>query len=159
MKLSVLMIDDHPPIIQGYKSILSFNTSGYEIETVAVHNCKAAYELISSENKPNFDVIFTDITLPPYPEKNIESGEDLIPLLQQFCPDSKILVLTSHEESVLLYKIYREFNPKGIMIKSDFMPEELITAFENIVEGKYHYSETLLKLQKMWSKEERILDS
>ena len=29
MELQVLMVDDHPPIIEGYKSILSFNSFGY----------------------------------------------------------------------------------------------------------------------------------
>jgi two-component system, NarL family, response regulator NreC len=153
-----LMIDDHPPIIEGYKAILSFNAFGYEFETVTAYHIKAAYDIITAIDKPDFDVIFVDITLPPLPEQNIESGVELIPLLKTYCPKAKIVVLTSHDESLLLYKIYKENNPEGILIKSDFMPEEFLTAFDTIVKGNYYYSPTVLKLQKSWSNEEKVLD-
>ena len=30
-KVNIFMIDDHPSMIEGYKSILSYNDLGYEI--------------------------------------------------------------------------------------------------------------------------------
>ena len=77
MELQVLMVDDHPPIIEGYKSILSFNSFGYRLNTTAAHSCESAYNIIT-DAKQAFDIVFLDVTLPPFPEKKLNSGEDLV---------------------------------------------------------------------------------
>ena len=47
--LNILMIDDHPSMIEGYKSILSFNELGLHINTTPAYNCETAYNIIMSE--------------------------------------------------------------------------------------------------------------
>ena len=107
MKIRVLMVDDHPPIIEGYKAILAFNTFGYELETTATHSCEAAYYSIVNARTP-FEIVFLDMTLPPFPEKKLESGEDLIPVVRKYHPEARIVVLTSHSESIALFKVLNE---------------------------------------------------
>lgn len=158
MELQVLMVDDHPPIIEGYKSILSFNPFGYELNTTAAYSCETAYNEIIQAKNPFF-VVFLDLTMPPYPEKNLKSGEDLIPILKKFQPDAKIIVLTSHSESIVLFKIMKEHQPDGILVKSDFQSKELLEAFDTIVKGNPYYSDTVVKHQKSWEEKSKVMDS
>ena len=141
MKLKILIVEDHPSMIEGYKIILSYNTKDYEIDAASAFNCKAAYDLITDTTE--FDVILLDYSLPPYPEKGINSGKDLAILTRKQKPKSKIIVLTSHSEALILYDLIVSVEPEGILVKSDFSAEELQKAFELIVEGGTYHSTTV----------------
>ena len=112
MEVQVLMVDDHPPIIEGYRSILAYNSFGYILNTTAAHSCEAAYNAIFQANRP-FDIVFLDLTLPLYSEKNINTGADLIPIVRKQHPNAKIVILTSHSESIVLYEIIKEHKLEG----------------------------------------------
>lgn len=142
--LKILMIDDHPMIIAGYKSILSFNDSGYEIETTEITNCKDAYELILDSNNFFFDLIFLDLSLPSYEEKGIYSGEDLALLIRERYKYQRIIILTSHTEGFLLYNLKKKIQPEGLMVKSDFSAEDLLEAFETVLKGKNYFTKTVV---------------
>lgn len=74
--LHILMIDDHPSMIEGYKSILSYNELGYEIKVTPAYDSKSAYNILNRDaNLEKFDLIFIDLSLPPYEEKEIKTGE------------------------------------------------------------------------------------
>lgn len=138
------MIDDHPSMIEGYKSILSFNDLDYEIQVTPAYNCERAYHLITDiQSKAAYDVVFIDLSLPPFPEQNLHSGHDLATLVRMYMPSSKIIILTSHIEAFLLYKIHREIEPEGFLVKSDFTAEELLNAFNKIVAGNKYRSRTV----------------
>ena len=141
MKLKILIVEDHPSMIEGYKIILSYNTKDYEIEAISAYNCKTAYDLITDPNE--FDVILLDYSLPAYPEKGINSGKDLAVLARKQKPNSRIIVLTSHSEALILYDLIVTVEPEGILVKSDFSAEELLKAFELIVEGGTYHSTTV----------------
>ncbi|HLF52652.1 response regulator [Flavobacterium sp.] len=144
MKLKILMVDDHPSMIEGYKIILSYNDLGFEIETTAAHNCENAFEIITNTtNLDFFDLVFLDYSLPPFEAKNISSGEDLAMLVKTHLPNSKIVMLTSHTEALILYNIIRNVEPEGLLVKSDFSAEELISAFDIIMRGEIYHSLTV----------------
>lgn len=158
MELKVLMVDDHPPIIEGYRSILAYNPYGYTLNTTTAHTCEAAYNAIFQARFP-FDIVFLDLTLPPYFEKNLNSGDDLVPIVRKQHPNAKIVILTSHYESIVLFKIIKEHNPEGLLIKSDFQAPELVKAFDVIVNGGTYFSETVLSHQKSWGQKNKVMDS
>lgn len=138
------MVDDHPSMIEGYKIILSYNDLGFEIETTAAHNCESAFEIITkTTNLDFFDLVFLDYSLPPFEAKNISSGEDLAMLVKTHLPNSKIVMLTSHTEALILYNIIRNVEPEGLLVKSDFSAEELISAFDIIMKGEIYHSLTV----------------
>lgn len=138
------MVDDHPSMIEGYKIILSYNDLGFEIETTAAHNCESAFEIITNTtNLDFFDLVFLDFSLPPFEAKNISSGEDLAMLVKTHLPNSKIVMLTSHTEALILYNIIRNVEPEGLLVKSDFSAEELISAFDIIMRGEIYHSLTV----------------
>jgi len=158
MEVKVLIIDDHPPIIEGYKAILSYNRYDYDVNTVSAFSCKMAYEVISTTTI-SFDLVMLDITLPPYPEKKLHSGEDLVPLIRKHMPNSKIIILTSHSESLLLLKILRECNPNGLLVKSDFQAAEFLIAFDTIVSGENYHSSTIRTLKKEMLETSKVWDN
>jgi two-component system, NarL family, response regulator NreC len=160
MKLNILMVDDHPSIIEGYKIILNYNDLGYEIETTVAHNCKDAYDIImAARREKGFDVVFLDYSLPPYEEKNLKTGEDLAVLVREYLPDSKIVLLTSHTEALILYPIVKKVNPEGLLIKSDFSADELLTAFDAIMHGKTYQSITVINCLKELLSKRIFLDN
>ena len=157
--LHVLIVDDHAPIIEGYKSILSYNLSEIPLVITEANDCESAYKIIvNSENPDFFDIIFIDVTLPPFIEKNLHSGEDLVPIIRQNLPDAKIVILTSHTESLVLYRIFENCKPNGLLVKSDFTADELLIAFEAIVKGENYYSKSIHKLDSELNKNKKILD-
>lgn len=160
MDLKILMIDDHPPIIEGYKIILSQNELGYNITTSTANDCETAYNLIT--NSPAIegsDLVFIDITLPSYSEKKIYSGEDLIPIIRKYQPNTKIVVLTSHAESIVLSRVLNNYNPEGILVKSDITSDELLVAFSLFVKRERYYSKTVLGHNLKADRNSKKLDS
>jgi len=140
MKIKVLMVDDHPSMLEGYKIILSYNTMGYDIETTTAYNCEDAFSVLMSEK---FDLVFLDYSLPPFEKENISSGIDLAKIVRKNAPKTKIVILTSHSESIILYDITNAIKPEGLLVKSDFSAEELLIAFEKIVNGGIYKSVTV----------------
>lgn len=156
--VKILMVDDHPSMLDGYKLILSYNYLGFEIETTTAHNCENAYDIISHPFKKNyFDLAFLDYSLPIYAEKNINNGEDLGLLLKNISPNTKLAILTSHTEVLLLYQIIQNLDPNGLLVKSDFSAEELLVAFEMILEGDTYYSSTVKSVLKEMLTPEKYL--
>jgi DNA-binding NarL/FixJ family response regulator len=160
MELNILMIDDHIPIIEGYKSILSFNNEGYKINTIEAHNCEEAYNVITSKSlSVNIDMVFIDITLPAFTDENINSGEDLIPVVRSFLPKSSIVVLTSFTEKFFLYKIINEYKPNGLIVKNDITSQEFLFAFECVLKGERYLSKTALACLNEVTLSKKALDS
>jgi two-component system, NarL family, response regulator NreC len=159
MKLKVLMIDDHPSMLEGYKIILSYNTMGYEILTTVAHDCEQAYKIITdTKNKPSFDIVLLDYSLPPFESKNINNGEDLGVLIKKKLPKCKVIMLTSHTEGLLLYNITKNVIPEGLLVKSDFSAEELIIAFERIMDGNKYQSATVIERVQEFLSKKQFLD-
>lgn len=142
MPYHILMVDDHKTMLLGYKSILEFNEQNLELDVTFCHDCEEAYQVITSESI-SFDLVFLDRSLPPYPEKKMKSGEDLAQLVKKHLPHCKIIMLTSHAEAFVIYDIVHKIRPNGLLIKSDFDGDELLTAFNHILEDKTYFSETV----------------
>lgn len=141
------MIDDHPLQIDAYKSILAYNNPGHELEITAAYDCAAAYQIIT-EDPPgtNFDFVFLDYNLPPYPEQKIVSGEDLGYLIKEYMPHTRLVIITSHFEAFLLQHILKKLDPKGLLVKSDITGPDLLDAFDILLDYKNYYSETVTKI-------------
>ncbi|CAM4134263.1 response regulator [Flavobacterium antarcticum] len=145
-KIQLLMVDDHPFILQAYKNTLNgFKKDEYEIICTEAISGKSGYEII--ENSPvHFDVAFFDISIPTYPEKNIESGVDLAVLLRKRMPECKIFLLTMHSEKLKFKYFFDTVKPQGLVVKNDLTFEELIYAFEKVLNGGTYLSETVLQM-------------
>ena len=144
----VLMVDDHPFIIEAYKNaIKGYNTKGvYEFTVVQAKDCKTGYEAIVNEDNVAFDIAFFDLSMPTYEEKGIHSGEDLALLVKERMPACKIILLTMHSEMLKINTIIKNINPNGLVIKNDLTFDELLLAFDKILKDENYYSQTVVKL-------------
>lgn len=160
MSIKILIVDDHPLQIEGYKSILQYNLDNLEIETTVCYNCKEAYNIIANTEAPlHFDLVLLDRSLPAYPEKNIYSGEDLALLFRTNFPKTKIMILTSHAEAFVIYDLVQKVRPEGLLIKSDFDGDELLVAFSTVLNGNQYYSQTVKDSIKELLSREDYLDA
>lgn len=144
--INVLIVDDHPFIIEAYKNALNkYSLQGHEFNVTQAADCKSGYELIVSENN-NYNLAMFDVSMPEYVEKGIRSGMDLAKLMQQENADCKIMLLTMHVEMDRINAIIKEINPNSLLIKNDINFDELIFALDKTLKGDKYYSETIIKL-------------
>ena len=144
--IHILIVDDHPFIIQAYRNALDkYSQQGYEFVVTQANNCKTGYESITEAKTP-FDVAFFDISMPEYAEKGIYSGEDLAALIKIEMPECKIILLTMHTELLKINNIIKNIKPSGLIIKNDLTFDELIFAFNKIINNESYYSQTVIKL-------------
>jgi DNA-binding NarL/FixJ family response regulator len=124
--INILIVDDHPFIIEAYKNaIKGYNSKGaYEFSITQAKDCKTGYEAITEAAEP-FGIAFFDLSMPIYEEKGIFSGEDLAQLIKQQMPDCKIILLTMHTELLKINTIIKNINPNGLVIKNDLTFDEL----------------------------------
>lgn len=155
---NVFIVDDHAPIIEGYKSILGYNLSDFELHINQAGSCEAAYRAFSSAKPNQYDIVMLDVNLPGFSAENINSGIDLIPVVRKFLPKAKVVVLTSHTETIFLHQIFEKYRPEGLMVKSDFTAEELLVAFDTIAKGENYYTKTIHRLDKDINHHRKVLD-
>ncbi|MEP2936747.1 MAG: response regulator transcription factor [Gilvibacter sp.] len=144
-KLNVLMVDDHPIIIEGYRNTLydNFNQQ-YTLMIDVASNCDDAAAIIKQHrNVKPYDVALIDIKLPPSSDGKLTSGIDVAVLLRQFHPKARVIILTMHNEDGRIHNILQNINPEGFLIKSDLSSSELSRAFEEVAEGRTYYSATV----------------
>ena len=156
IKNKILIVDDHPFIIEGYKNAITrYNPKDFEFLISQAKDCESAYNIITDPDTTVFDIAFLDISMPPYEEKGIYNGEDLAKLISEYMPSCKIILLTMYTELLKIKTIIKTINPSGLVIKNDLKFDELIFAFDKVIKGKTYYSESVLKMLSL-SEEDTI---
>ena len=135
------MIDDHPSQIEGYTYILE-SMFPQTLEITSCFSFADAYQMILNEDEC-YDIIFLDMSMPSYDECRVQNGEDMAVIIRKFRPESKIVVITAHSETFMLYNIIKKVAPEGVLVKSDFHPHELQDAFRRIIKGETYHSNTV----------------
>jgi DNA-binding NarL/FixJ family response regulator len=147
IKNNILIVDDHPFIIQGYKNAITrYSPSKYEFSISEAKDCESAYNLVTDPETVAFDIAFLDISMPPYEEKGIYSGEDLAKLILENMPNCKIILLTMFTEFLKIKTILKNINPHGLVIKNDLTFDELLFAFDKVIKNEQYYSQSVLKM-------------
>ncbi|WP_299212873.1 response regulator [uncultured Dokdonia sp.] len=145
-KLKVLMVDDHPMILEGYKNTLSdFCEENYKLEIETASDCDEAISLIdrTPKSKP-YDLAMIDVQLPiATNDVGITSGEGIAQYLRKKFSRAKVIILTMHNESTRIHNILEKVNPQGLLIKTDISFSELNHAFEQVLSQKIYYSSTV----------------
>lgn len=147
IKNNILIVDDHPFIIQGYKNAITrYNPKSHEFSIMEAKDCESAYNLITDPESVVFDIAFLDISMPPYEEKSIYSGEDLAKLILEYMPNCKIILLTMFTEFLKIKTIIKNINPNGLVIKNDLTFDELLFAFDKVIKDETYYSQSVIKM-------------
>ena len=144
---NILIVDDHPFIIEGYKNAITrYNPKDYDFSISQAYDCRSAYELLEDEATPTFEIAFLDISMPAYEEKDLFSGEDLAKLIMKKMPHCKIILLTMYTELLKIKTIIRTINPNGLIIKNDLTFDELLFAFDRVMKNDKYYSQSVVKM-------------
>ena len=144
--IKILMIDDHPMIIEGYQNTLLYTKKdSQELIIDIANNCDEAVSYMnkSIENGLPYDVLFVDISLPPSTDGLMSSGEDLAEHARRILPNTKIVILTMFNESFRIHNIIKTIDPEGFLIKSDLTSSELASAFQAVLNNPPFYSGTV----------------
>jgi len=133
-KIRILIVDDHEIIYRGIKDLLQ-NEVEYKIEDYAVNGKEAivkARQIIP-------DIIFMDISMP---EMN---GIEAIKVLSAELSDTKLIVLTQHDEGEIIFQAMRA-GAHGYLLKNS-TKEQFIFAMQQVLSGKrYLNDETSRKM-------------
>ena len=147
VKNNVLIVDDHPFIIQGYKNAITrYNPNEFEFFIKQANDCKSGYDIITNPETEPFDIAFLDISMPAYEEKGMFSGEDLAKLLNKYMPNCKIILLTMYTELLKIKNIIDSINPSGLVIKNDLTFDELLFGFDKVIKNEIYYSQSIQKM-------------
>lgn len=122
-KTRVLVVEDQSVVREGVMAILSLQDD-MEVVGEAIDGI-AAVEL-ARKTKP--DVILLDMVMPR------QDGLTTIPMLKEFVPDARILVLTSFAESNRVYQAIRS-GALGYMLK-DTTRMQLLQAIRDVAKGQ-----------------------
>jgi DNA-binding NarL/FixJ family response regulator len=147
LKKNILIVDDHPFIIQGYKNAITrYNPENYDFVISEAKDCQSAFTLITNTDSLVFDIAFLDISMPSYEEKGLYSGEDLAKLILQYMPNCKIIMLTMFTEFLKLKTLINNVNPRGLVIKNDLTFDELLNTFDKVINDQTYYSKSILEM-------------
>ena len=162
-RLKILIVDDHPMIVEAYKSILTSTdlseTYRFTIETA--DNCdRAIRKIIKSSNSKHYDILFLDVKLPPSSDGEIISGEGLAIYARKMLPEARIVILTMFNEHHRIHNILKTVNPEGLLIKNDLTSKEFSIAIDAILDKPPYYSATVTNYfrQLTVNQEEHLLD-
>ena len=159
----VLIIDDHPMIIESYERILGSISSTYSHYTFNIHTaccCDSANKIIDELiDQSIIDLVFLDISLPPSKKGIMTSGEDIGVKLRGIYPNVKIIVATMYNNNYRLINILKSFNPEGLLVKTELGSQDIREAILSILSDTPYYSKSVLKLIRQHVSNDINLDS
>lgn len=151
LEIKILMVDDHPMIIEGYEHTLLATKKEHQILTIEIaSDCDSALSAINKakgKGEP-FDIYFFDVSIPPSKDGIYKSGIDLAKHIRQSQPEAKVVILTMFNEIYRTHSIIKTINPDGFLIKSDLTSSELASAFQAIQNNPPFYSGTVNNIIK-----------
>lgn len=128
--IKILIVDDHPLVLEGFKSLLSH----YEALTV-VGTASNAQDAITFLRKNEVDIAFLDINLPDI------SGIDLCKKIKDEFPKIKSLALSTFSERSYISRMIQN-GAMGYLLKSS-SNEEILAAINQVYAGGYYMNVNL----------------
>jgi DNA-binding NarL/FixJ family response regulator len=125
--IKVLLVDDHPLVLDGIRSRLDDDD---EINVIA--EAANGQEALDKASDLNPDVVLMDINMP------ILNGIEAAEIFADKYPHIKILILTMHDSREYITKVLNT-GAKGYILK-DVPSDEMVAAIKMVHAGKTYYS-------------------
>jgi DNA-binding NarL/FixJ family response regulator len=135
MKINILIVDDHPLVLEGLKSVLANNPEIGDIGTAA-----DALEAINYLKVNQVHIAFLDINLPEI------SGIELCKKITTEYPTVKCIALTTFTERSYISRMIQN-GALGYLLKSS-SKEEIFEAIEKVYAGEYYMNVNLADNEK-----------
>lgn len=124
MSVKILIVDDHPLVLEGLKSLLA-NSEGISV----VGTVSNAFDAIAFLKETEVDIAFLDINLPDI------SGIELCKKIKEQFPKVKSLALSTFSERAYVSRMIQN-GASGYLIKSS-SKEEILEAIRQVQAGGY----------------------
>jgi DNA-binding NarL/FixJ family response regulator len=159
--IKILMVDDHPMILDGYKNILTKSLGEKKNLLIDLaYNCEDANNKIeTSITSSRYNLVYLDVSLPPANKLKIFSGEDLGVKIREISPQTKIIIMTMYSENMRVYNLMENIQPEGLLIKTDVNPLEFLISFEKVISGSLYYSQTVNEMLSKQFTNNLVLDN
>ncbi len=131
-KIRVILVDDHAIVREGVRSLLGKRDN---IEVVAEATDGREAIAIATQFRP--DVVVLDISMP------LMDGLEATRQIKKECPDTKILVLTMHDDEEYFFQFLRA-GASGYVTKRA-ASRELISAIEAASRGESFFCPSMAK--------------
>lgn len=131
--MTILLVDDHTILLDGVKSLLSGEE---DLQVVGqAGSAEAALEFLK---KQDVDLIITDYSMPGM------DGLSLLNTVKRIAPNTKIILLSMHDEVHLVKEILKA-GVNGYVLKKD-THKELLNAIHDVKNGKVYLSSDVNKM-------------
>lgn len=121
--VKIIIADDHAVVRSGFMHILNFQDDMEVVATAA-----DGIEAYSAVAKHNPDVLLMDLSMPPGESGLIATGK-----IHEDFPETKILILTMHDDEGYLFHVLKN-GASGYVLKNA-PDEELLTAVRTVHRG------------------------
>jgi DNA-binding NarL/FixJ family response regulator len=132
-RMNILLVDDHNFLLDGVKSML---IQEEDLQVVGqAGSAEAALEYLKTQE---VDLIITDYSMPGM------DGLSLLHTVRRIAPNTKIILLSMHDEVHLVKEILKA-GVNGYVLKKD-THRELLSAIRDVKEGKIYLSSDINKM-------------
>ena len=134
-KISIAIVDDHPIVIQGFRSLLE-NNPLYEIAGCFT----TGGECMTFLQTHKADIVLLDITLPD------GNGVHFCAAINEAYPNTIIVALSNLNERSIISQMFRN-GAKGYLLKN-ISAKELLDALNAVLEGKTAMSQEVKEIMQ-----------
>lgn len=128
--ISVLIVDDHQVVIDGFMARLELES---DIEVIGT--ASNGMEAVEMAKALRPDVILMDISMP------IMNGIEATGVIKEEQPESKILMLTMHDNREYIMKVMQA-GAVGYMLK-EISAEKMVQAIKTVSQGSTYFCESV----------------
>lgn len=143
---NILIIDDHPIILEAYVHTLT-DISNENLKISTAFDCDSAFKKIFTNlNDKQYDLVIVDLNIPASKAGKILSGEDLALEIRKKIPAVKIVIISAVQDKFRIKNILSNVNPDGFLIKGDSGSEQIGKAYHAVLNNNTFYSPYVLEL-------------
>lgn len=131
---NIVIVDDHPIVIEGLSALLQANK---DLQVAATFTAGQAF-LSFLPNAGFIDIVLLDITLPDI------NGVEVCKQIKKISPETKVLIISNHSERSIILQMLQQ-GASGYLLKNA-SSEELVRCVHDVLDGKVAFSAEVMTI-------------